>query len=97
LLQVSAPVQPGNSGGPLLDDSGRVIGMVVGTVDALEVARTAGVPPQNLNFAVRGEQIRRFLDGARVHYRTGRANGSVRTEDIAARARGFTLVVECLR
>lgn len=52
LLQISAPVQPGNSGGPLLDVSGNVIGVVVGKLDALKVAGATGDIPQNVNFAV---------------------------------------------
>ena len=51
-VQISAPVQPGNSGGPLFDSSGHVIGVVVAKLDALKVARVTGDIPQNVNFAV---------------------------------------------
>lgn len=58
MLQVSAPIQPGNSGGPLLDDSGRVIGVVVSSLNASYIYKTAGTLPQNVNFAVRSEYIK---------------------------------------
>ena len=52
LLQITAPVQPGNSGGPLLDQSGNVIGVVVSKLDTLKIARATGDIPQNVNFAI---------------------------------------------
>jgi S1-C subfamily serine protease len=59
---ISAPVQPGNSGGPLLDAQAHVIGVVVSKLDAAEVARlTGGDIPQNVNFAIKGLEALAFL------------------------------------
>ena len=54
-LQISAPVQPGNSGGPLLDASGHVAGIVTGKLDAVLAARFFGDIPQNVNFALKAD------------------------------------------
>ena len=51
--QISVPVQPGNSGGPLFDEAGNVIGMVLSKLDAITVARFTGDLPQNVNYAVK--------------------------------------------
>ena len=60
--QISAPVQPGNSGGPLLDGQGNVIGIVVAKLNAARIAEmTDGDIPQNVNFAVKAGPALDFL------------------------------------
>lgn len=53
LFQVSVPIQPGNSGGPLLNDQGEVIGLTVSTINAARIFQMSGAIPQNINFAVK--------------------------------------------
>ncbi|MDQ2802512.1 MAG: serine protease [Pseudomonadota bacterium] len=61
-FQISAPVQPGSSGGPLLDMQGHVIGVVVSKLNAARVEElTGGDIPQNVNFAVKGAEVVAFL------------------------------------
>jgi S1-C subfamily serine protease len=59
--QISVPVQPGNSGGPLCDASGQVVGVVVARINDMAVLQTSGVIPQNVNYAVKSRHLWRLL------------------------------------
>jgi serine protease Do len=66
-VQISVPVQPGNSGGPLLNANGQVIGVVSSTLNPLSVlVRTGGALPQNVNFAIKLASVRNFLAASQV-------------------------------
>lgn len=53
-VQISVPVQPGNSGGPLVNERGEVVGVVIATASAPAFFRASGTIPQNTNWAVKG-------------------------------------------
>lgn len=94
-IQISAPVQPGNSGGPVLDYAGNIVGVVVARLDAVKTARATGSLPQNVNFAVSAGTARAFLDAEGVTYATAPSDRRRAPEDVAAAARKFTVLVEC--
>jgi S1-C subfamily serine protease len=94
-LQISAAIQPGNSGGPLLDTSGLVVGMVAAKINALKFARATGNIPENINFAIKTGMIRDFLDNSVVPYETAEAKGELKTAEIAGNARAYTLLISC--
>jgi len=62
LYQISVPVQPGNSGGPLLDMNGNVIGIIVSMLDAKTAFKLSGSLPQNVNYAVKSSYAQALLD-----------------------------------
>jgi S1-C subfamily serine protease len=94
-LQISAPVQPGNSGGPLLDTSGTLVGVVAEKLSALKVARATGEFPENINFAIKTGALRDFLDNSVVPYRTSTPAVEIKTADIANAARAYTMLISC--
>jgi S1-C subfamily serine protease len=97
-LQISAPVQPGNSGGPLLDRYGNVVGVGVMKLDALKFASVTGDIPQNVNFAIKASVAAEFLDGHGVKRSNPSQSGeSLSTPAIAKFAQELAAQVICIQ
>ena len=95
-FRMTAQVQPGNSGGPLLDAEGRLVGIVTAKLNAIAVADRTGDIPQAMNFAIKVGELRNFLERAGIEIVSiARGAGIVRPVELAKRARGFTYHVSC--
>ena len=94
-LQISAPVQPGNSGGPLLDMSGNVIGLVSAKLNAAKVADITGDLPENVNFAINAAVMRSLLESQSVPYRTGALTAQRSTADVGDIGKSISDLVAC--
>lgn len=95
VLQMSAPVQPGSSGGALFDASGNVVGVVVTKLNAKLVADETGDIPQNVNFAVKAAIARDFLRAQGVNYRSAPSTARRSNADVGEIGRQVTVLVEC--
>lgn len=97
-IQISAPVQRGNSGGPVIDLMGRVIGVVTSKLDALGVAQQSGGDlPQIVNFAVRHELVVSFMRRNNVEPVTSQPREIMKKTDLASAAAAFTVSITCER
>lgn len=81
LVQIDVPIQPGNSGGPLLNSSGEAIGVVTATLDQIVTLRASGSLPQNVNYAVKIDYIIPALNAARIQ--RGKLGGPTTKQDMA--------------
>ena len=61
-FQISVAVQPGNSGGALVDERGNVVGVVSAKLDAATTLATTGALPENVNYAVKSSFLLGFLE-----------------------------------
>ena len=61
-FQISVPVQPGNSGGALVDERGNVVGVVSAKLNARAAFLSSGALPENVNYAVKSSFLLSFLE-----------------------------------
>jgi hypothetical protein len=94
---MSAPVQQGSSGGALVDASGNVVGIVVTKLNARVVAEETGDLPQNVNFALKADIARTFLDDLAIRYHTALSTTRLGNADVGDIGRRITVMVECYR
>lgn len=94
-VQITNPIQTGNSGGPLVDHSGAVVGVVAGKLNALRLAQLTGELPQNVNFAIKLEPVTRLLSAARVDFQRAAARAPVEAVSVVRDARRYTVLIEC--
>jgi S1-C subfamily serine protease len=84
-LQMSTPVQPGNSGGALLDMSGSVVGVVAAQLSVL----------QNVNFAIQPAIVINFLEVKDVTPKLDTPKAPRSPSEVADIAKKFTVQVYC--
>ena len=96
-MQISAAVNGGNSGGPVLDQNGYVVGVVYSKVNALKSMLTLGDVVQGGNFAIKASVARNFLDANNIRYGISVAGLEKNTVDIVDEAQDYTALIECVR
>jgi len=86
LFQINNPVQPGNSGGPLFDGDGNLIGIVVAMLDAKFFYENLDTIPQNVNFAIKSDYLINLIsmlpDGSSILSRKGMLEDKPQEEQI---------------
>ncbi len=72
-MQIDAALQSGNSGGPILDEYGNLVGVAVAKLDVKFALKNFGAIPENTNFGVKANIVEALLDANGVNYKQGKA------------------------
>jgi S1-C subfamily serine protease len=96
-FQFSAPGQPGNSGGPVVDQSGAVIGIFVSKLNALAIAAAIGDISQNVNFATNAGLLRALMEKNGIGYELSGPPHPRSNTELADELQKATVKIECWR
>ncbi len=96
-FQILAAVQKGSSGGPIYDENGSIIGVVVAQLNKLKVARNYGSSLENVNFGIKASTVRQFLTSSGLLTKWSKRSKRMSTKDVAEIAENQTVMVMCHR
>ena len=65
-FQIDAAIQPGNSGGPILNNKGNVVGVAVAKLDLKYTHKNFGVFPENTNFGIKSSIVKSMLESENI-------------------------------
>jgi S1-C subfamily serine protease len=94
VMQFSAPIASGNSGGPVLDQAGLVVGLVHASLN-MDRVREEGSRAENVNFGVKGATVRSFLSAAGLEPELASDERTRSRAEIVREARGYIYRIRC--
>ena len=92
-FQISVPVQPGNSGGALVDERGNVVGVVSAKLSASAALASSGALPENVNYAVKSGFLLSFLESVPEVSDKLQVPRTQKSEDVAKAAERAAVLV----
>ena len=94
-FQIDAAVQPGSSGGPIYDENGNIVGVVIAQLNKMKFAKTVGSLPENVNLGIKTSTVKQFLNSAGLPTKWSERSKSMTTRDLAKIAQNQTVMVVC--
>jgi S1-C subfamily serine protease len=93
-IQIDAAIQPGNSGGPVVNMNSQVVGIASAGLSKLYMAQKAAYIPENVNFAVASQTLTAFLKANKINIGTS-ASKVMSTKELAKIGEPVTLQLFC--
>lgn len=94
LVQIDAAIQPGNSGGPIVNTSGDVVGVAVAKLDFKDAMESYGVIPENTNFGIKSSILKNFTSANSIK-NSEEEPKKVSTEVLGEKIQNATAYVGC--
>ncbi|WP_166645111.1 tetratricopeptide repeat-containing serine protease family protein [Dongia mobilis] len=90
-------IDPGNSGGPLVDEAGLVRGVVFASLPITGIVKKSAPKGGHEGMAIRLAALKGFLDEQKIAFRSAAAEAPMSRNDLDARLAGFTVLVTCFQ
>ena len=97
VVQITAPIQPGNSGGPLIDLSGNIVGIVVSKLNSKLMFKMTDDIPQNVNFAIKAKYAKTFLKKHNIKFKQQASLNKYDIPTISQAAEDYTVEINCIQ
>jgi S1-C subfamily serine protease len=93
-IQIDAAIQPGNSGGPIIDDYGNIVAVAVAKLNVKTIIKDYGVVPENTNFGVKASAVRNIMEGNGVKFKAPNTE-VISKQDLSRNATEGTVYLTC--
>ncbi len=93
-IQIDAALQPGNSGGPIINNKGNVVGVAVAKLDYKAIIKDFGAIPEGTNFGIKSSTVQQFIKANNVNSPSG-GYREMSTKDIGNKIQKATVYLDC--
>ncbi len=93
-IQIDAALQPGNSGGPIINKEGNVVGVAVAKLDYKIILKNYDTIPEGTNFGIKSSTVQQFIKANNVKSMQPNKR-EMSTKDIGAKIQKATVYLDC--
>ena len=94
---MDAAVQPGNSGGPIYDENGNIVGVVIDQLNKMKFVKQSDSMLENVNFGIKASTVRQFLISSGLPTKWSTRSKALSTKEPAKISKRQTVMVMCHR